>query len=51
MINLNSKEDHSDIASSMSPESPIKYAVLPKNLSQTESNASLNITGKLGGSA
>ena len=37
-----------DFTSSIAPESPIKFAVLPKNLNNIESSVSLNLAGNLG---
>ena len=51
MINLNiaeNKSDDMDFASSMGDASPIKFAVLPKNLNQSDSNVSLNLVKTFG---
>ena len=51
MINLNiaeNKSDDLDLVSSVGDASPIKYAVLPKNLNQSDSSVSLNIVKTFG---
>ena len=51
MVNLNidaHKSDDNDFTSSMGDASPIKYAVLPKNLNLSESNVSLNVVKTFG---